>query len=214
MFVLPILALSVALGVPILEVFGLNRPKFTFFVAAIVAGSSGWAVAALTTQLMPPPPQFLEKFTQELALDGVPLPIVVLVLAVLPATCEEFVFRGFIYSGLRRLGPWTAIVATATLFGIMHGSVYRFLPTTTLGIALGYMRWRSGSLFPGILMHATNNAVLVIAMRIAPKIAVSSEAIPVYIYMLVVPIFLCGMWLAKRGSEAEPEGATLASPGE
>ena len=47
----------------------------------------------------------------------------VLVIAVLPAICEELAFRGFILSGFRHLGhKWRAIVFSAVFFGLTHGS--------------------------------------------------------------------------------------------
>ena len=58
------------------------------------------------------------------------------------------------------LGPWPAVLVTALLFGLAHASIYRLLPTFILGVILGVLRWRSGSVLPGIAMHAVNNGLI------------------------------------------------------
>jgi len=83
-----------------------------------------------------------------------------LLLALTPALCEETFFRGLMLSGLRRWGPWAAIFITALLFGLLHGSIYRLLPTFILGLVLGYAVWRSGSLYCSILIHVLNNGLI------------------------------------------------------
>jgi multidrug efflux pump subunit AcrB len=85
---------------------------------------------------------------------------VFLALSLTPALCEETFFRGLMLSGLRRWGAWAAIFITALLFGLLHGSIYRLLPTFTLGLVLGYAVWRSGSLYCSILIHALNNGLI------------------------------------------------------
>ena len=99
-------------------------------------------------------------------LKEVPLPLVVGCLAVVPAVCEEFAFRGFVLTGLkRRFGATRAVVATAVVFGAFHvlkdlGLWERFVGSALLGLLLGWVRVRTGSLWPGVLLHATNNALI------------------------------------------------------
>ncbi|WP_233148517.1 ABC transporter permease subunit/CPBP intramembrane protease [Rhodopirellula sp. MGV] len=88
-------------------------------------------------------------------------------LALTPALIEEFCFRGFLFTSLQKLlSPWKLILATAVLFGLFHvitGNtllIERFLPTTLLGIILGWLAYRTGSIWPGVLMHFTHNALL------------------------------------------------------
>ncbi|AMV38479.1 ABC transporter permease subunit/CPBP intramembrane protease [Planctomyces sp. SH-PL62] len=84
-----------------------------------------------------------------------------LVLALLPAICEEAAFRGFILSGLQS-GRRTrsAIVLSALLFGFLHVFLSLFqqlFNATLLGVFLGLLAIRSRSLWPGVLFHALNN---------------------------------------------------------
>jgi sodium transport system permease protein len=81
-------------------------------------------------------------------------------LAVLPAVCEELAFRGFILSGLRHLGSkrW-AIGLSAVFFGLAHGLIQQSVHAAALGILIGYVAVQTGSLIPGMLFHMTYNAL-------------------------------------------------------
>ncbi len=93
------------------------------------------------------------------------LGMALLLLAVIPAICEEFAFRGFILSGMQHgHSTRTAIVLSALLFGFLHVlmSIFQQLfNATLLGLVLGLLAIRSGSILPGILFHAVNNGLAV-----------------------------------------------------
>jgi sodium transport system permease protein len=93
----------------------------------------------------------------------VPLWIIIVTLAIVPAIFEELCFRGFIFGALRtRLSGVHTIVASALLFGVFHEilSSGRLLPSTFLGLVLGWVRLRTRSVLPGMLLHAINNGLL------------------------------------------------------
>jgi sodium transport system permease protein len=82
--------------------------------------------------------------------------------ALVPAICEEIAFRGLILSGLvRRLGAGKGILVSALLFAFGHLNALQFVPTFILGLALGYITVRSGSLFPAILFHLVHNGLII-----------------------------------------------------
>ncbi len=94
----------------------------------------------------------------------------VLVIAVVPALCEELAFRGFILSGFRHLGhKWRAIIFTALLFGLTHGVVQQSLLACLLGMILGFLAVQSGSILPGIVFHVVHNTLAVANARILPE---------------------------------------------
>ncbi|MCE9529248.1 MAG: ABC transporter permease subunit [Planctomycetales bacterium] len=99
-------------------------------------------------------------------------------MAIAPAVCEEWFFRGYLLGSLRgRLPGWGAIAATGILFGLFHvfvsGGVggVRLLPSTLLGLVLGWICWRTKSVFPGMLLHATHNGLLVLIGRYQDDLA-------------------------------------------
>jgi uncharacterized protein len=94
----------------------------------------------------------------------------VFVCAVAPMA-EEFFFRGFLFGVLRRmqirvggheLGPWVAAVLVGLLFGLAHYDSAQpefLIPLGFLGFVLCIVRWRTGSLYPCMALHAINNCI-------------------------------------------------------
>jgi len=89
-----------------------------------------------------------------------------LLIAVLPAICEELAFRGFILSGLRRLGhKWWAVVLSSIFFGMAHTVLQQSLAAAVVGVAIGYLAVQTGSLVPCILFHMTYNGLNVLLIQ-------------------------------------------------
>ncbi|MCL2420121.1 MAG: CPBP family intramembrane metalloprotease [Conexibacteraceae bacterium] len=96
--------------------------------------------------------------------------VAVYVCAVAPMA-EEFFFRGFLFGILRRmqvnvggheLGPWVAAAIVGILFGLAHFSSAQpeyLIPLGFLGFVLCIMRWKTGSLYPGMALHSVNNCI-------------------------------------------------------
>lgn len=72
---------------------------------------------------------------------------------------EELLFRGLGYSVLVQFGRWPAIVGVGVAFGLAHGLVYGLPILIAFGAALAFLRDRTDSVYPGILLHASYNAV-------------------------------------------------------
>ncbi len=91
------------------------------------------------------------------------LGLAIVVLALIPAVCEELAFRGFILSGLERQHRTrSAILLSALMFGFLHVLLSLFqqlFNATLLGIILGLLAVRSRSILPGILFHLVNNTI-------------------------------------------------------
>ena len=161
-FLAPTLLLVAGFGFAFRRTLAIRRPPLLGLVAAVLIGSSAWAVAAgLLIRLLPPPESLVRALEQLLLLDGAPAPLwlVWLIIAVTPAVCEECFFRGLVLSGLRRLGPWPALIVCALLFGLAHSSIYRLLPTFFIGLLLSWLVWKTGSVWTGIVAHALNNGI-------------------------------------------------------
>jgi membrane protease YdiL (CAAX protease family) len=76
---------------------------------------------------------------------------------------EEVLFRGLGQSLLRRFGPVAAIVLVGLFFGVWHGLLIALLVLVPFGWALAYLRERTNSVYPGIVVHALFNAVAILA---------------------------------------------------
>ena len=81
-----------------------------------------------------------------------------------PAIFEELASRGVIFGALERvLAVREAIMVSALLFMIIHLAVLSFPHLLVLGLVLGYLRVRTGSLYPGMVLHFTHNLLVVMS---------------------------------------------------
>lgn len=83
-----------------------------------------------------------------------------LCIAVMVPILEEIFFRGILLSGLVRHVPfWAANLVQAVLFGLVHEATTLFPFYLGMGLLTGWLTRKSESLWPGIVMHATNNFI-------------------------------------------------------
>ena len=85
------------------------------------------------------------------------------VIALVAPVVEELTFRGLGFSLLERYGRWTAIVVIGLLFGLVHGLVQALPILALFGSGLAWLRSRTTSVYPGILVHSAFNAIALIA---------------------------------------------------
>jgi sodium transport system permease protein len=91
--------------------------------------------------------------------------IAALGLALAQAVFEELTFRGFVLTGLRkRFRPGTAIFLSAFLFAVFQMNVFQCVPHFAMGAVLGFVAWRTGSVFPAIVLHFVYNVPLYVLM--------------------------------------------------
>lgn len=88
--------------------------------------------------------------------------IMLLSTAVIPAVCEEILFRGVILNHLIPYGRGMAILSSSLLFGLMHSNVSQFFYTTLLGVVIGYLYVRTKSIWLCMLIHFVNNGISVL----------------------------------------------------
>ena len=82
---------------------------------------------------------------------------------------EEIVFRGAILKVLlEKLSPWTAIVLSALLFALIHLNPAQMPHAFLVGLLLGWMYKRTGSILPGIAYHWTNNSMAYVIYALFP----------------------------------------------
>ncbi len=84
--------------------------------------------------------------------------VIVFVICVTPAICEEMLFRGFVLSNLKRVSKVTSAIALSSfLFSMYHFQPFNIIPLAILGGFLGFVVYYSNSIFLGMLGHFLNN---------------------------------------------------------
>ncbi len=76
---------------------------------------------------------------------------------------EELTYRGLGFTLLERFGRWPAIIGVGLLFGLAHGLILSLPVIATFGCVLAWIRAQTRSVFPGMLVHATFNAIALVA---------------------------------------------------
>jgi uncharacterized protein len=152
--------------------FGLRRVSWRVAVAGVAAAAVAYyVVTALYATVFAI--HATDKLPKEFGVSHSTAALVgtaVFVCAIAPMAEETF-FRGFIFGGLRRLpatvggrelGPWIAATITGILFGLAHYDSAQpafLIPLGFLGFVLCLLRWRTGSLYPGMALHSANNSL-------------------------------------------------------
>lgn len=143
---------------PLGEAVGLRRcsgwtAAFSAFAALGLFVAINLALALLPEAWMTDYSEYMDVLLS----DGL-LPAVSIVL--MGPLAEELMFRGVIQTRLARAMPaWIAVVLQAVLFGVTHGTPIQMAYAFLIGLALGFLRSRTGSILPGFAAHAAFNAM-------------------------------------------------------
>ncbi len=90
---------------------------------------------------------------------AVPFVVNAAVVVIVAPFVEELLYRGLGFGLLAPfLGPWPSILITGVAFGLAHGLVVGLPVLSIFGITLGWLRWKTGSVYPGMIVHALFNA--------------------------------------------------------
>jgi len=199
-FFLPSVGLSLLRKLPLRETFSLRPPHWRSVMGSIFIGlTASVTLAGLVLRWTPPPESFVREMQDMLRLgsDNISLWKLIPLIAITPALCEETLFRGLLLSGLRRWGPWAAIIITALGFGLLHGSIYRLLPTFILGLILGYTVWRSRSLYSSMIVHFLNNGLVAFVVWYSQGQEVDIKSVPWSLTLGALLVTLIGLALLR-----------------
>jgi sodium transport system permease protein len=224
------------------SVFALRGFSITAFVGAVLLGMTLWSLTYEVllfgkgslgwTKLLENPR--LRELAQRLTAET-PQLLRLLTFAAIPAVCEELFFRGFLLSALQgsakaartpRTMWWTCLLVTSFLFAVFHVIVdqaltlERFPATFLLGMVLGWIRLTTGSVIPGIVMHAVSNGLLVSLNDLQPllqKLGLNLEQenqahLPGWFLISAGIIALLGALLVRGIRRTEPGAFTLTNP--
>ena len=178
MFILvPVIILSMLQGNEGKKTFRLNLPKqsvlWLSIVGVLVIQPSIQAYMFLQNKLLTSLPfggQFINSLKELMdSFEAATLSLVTanntgefilvaFVIAVTPAICEEFFFRGLVLKNFERvMNPGKAVFMTGFIFAIFHFHPFNLLPLMLLGFFLSYAVYYSNSILTGIIIHFVNN---------------------------------------------------------
>jgi hypothetical protein len=137
-----------------LKVTDFRKVNLILFPIALVLTFSLSIISESICSLIPMPDFVARLFNEAISLDfagyltvGITAPIL-----------EEWLFRGTILAALlRRYEPRKAIIWSAVIFGIAHLNPWQFIAAFIIGCAMGWLFWRTRSIWIGIFMHWANN---------------------------------------------------------
>jgi len=142
---------------------------------------------------------YIELLAMDNFLDYVSI---VISIALVPAFCEEFLFRGFVQSSFeKRLNIFWTIVITSIIFAIFHFNPFALLPLFALGAYFSYVVYLTDSIFISVILHFLNNffTITIFAIyRTEDVISAKPEANFSLTYMyaaLIFSAFLLGFTL-------------------
>ncbi len=135
-----------------------------WYIGPMALAVATFVFATVSLELITAIPGAYEYLLVPMTLDaGYGWTGVVLLYCVHPAVIEELAFRGVILAVLMRvLSAREAVIASALLFMVIHLTVLGFVHLFVLGVLLGWLRVRSGSLVPCMLLHFVHNLLCVL----------------------------------------------------
>ena len=189
--------------------FSLKLPKIKHFLGGFIVWFGGYFIINMTTQILlalfPEEAGVLDAVNSSVMMDSLLASLIVV--AVIPAICEEALFRGFLlgsFRGQSKKSKFWAMIMVGILFGVMHLNFIRIVPTAILGILFGYCVLASKSIWTGVFMHFLNNGFSVVVLYInehylnIPIETQASYAMPPV--ASIVFAFLLGALLVYLGS--------------
>ncbi|HEX6987301.1 MAG TPA: type II CAAX endopeptidase family protein, partial [Planctomycetaceae bacterium] len=199
----PALLMGVILTRSMRKTFRLRPPAFRFLAVGAVLPFALMPLSVTLAERLawffPPLPESIVETLKLMKSDDVPLWLTLLAFAAAPALCEEVAFRGFVLSGFLKSGrTWLAIGLSSLAFGVMHMIPQQVFNAALLGLVLGLLAVRSGSLWPGVLFHFVYNGSHVLLGRVAPQYADGGYPWPVLVVCVVAAVVLI-RWLLVTG---------------
>jgi len=146
------------------ELFRLNIPPVDVLLLSVPLGLS---LGVLTDEIdriiqifLPTPELFLkylESLKAETSVDWILLIFGVVIIA---SISEEILFRGFLQVSLERKGDITrAVILSSVTWTLIHVNPYWAIQIFITGVIMGFLAWRTNSVFPSMILHATNNFI-------------------------------------------------------
>ena len=151
----------------LVERFNLRLPSIGSFFSAVVfmLGASMWENASsyIYVAVFGMPEQndmvFLENF-----FSNVNPTVALIIIALIPAVCEELLFRGYIFDSFKgKKSKVVAVIVSSVLFSVIHFDAYKTVPILIMALAFGYITAKTDSVVIPMIFHFINNSMAVIS---------------------------------------------------
>lgn len=181
------------------ETFCLYKTSWLLIGLSVVVAVTWWPVATGLGTLMEqlfsligPPPEIPPPLN---TFDAIGYFVAIVILAPL---CEEPVFRGFIMRGWLRYGFVAGVVGSGILFGLQHAQLSGTIPLSLVGIVLGVVAFRAGSLWPAVVVHAVYNGLAVPFLILPEDMPDISDSAFIIAGIIAIPAAAYSLWLFHR----------------
>ncbi len=186
------------------KVFSLKLPSLKQCIGAVSFWIGSYIIVFIVTNIVmyyfPQSQQVSESLNDALFMkDSFWMNIIVV--ALMPAICEEIFFRGFMLSAFKnnRKSYVLPIIFSGILFGIMHLDFIRMIPTSILGMSFAYAVCKTKSIGVSMIMHYMNNSLSVVAMHLSSNMELSSGSSELVLFSFKQIIIFLGFSLVFLG---------------
>jgi len=152
-------------------------------------------------QIVIPMPEFMQELLQVMVANSMFDWIILLLgTVIIAAIGEELLFRGFLQVTLENKGDVTrAVILSSLSWTLIHTNPFWAVQIFIMGVIIGFLAWRTDSVFPGIIVHAVNNffALLFINLKLDTELEwylVSDHVNPI----LLLPSIALLVWCIMR----------------
>jgi len=197
--------------------FQWRRPPPGTLLGGMCLGCGSWLIAqqlvSWQSYVWPYTPgemAALEKALAPLSQSAPGIALLIFLIGLTPAICEEHLFRGFLLQGLRRSGKWTALLCAGLIFGAYHFPLFKQPVVMLLGVTIAYVAWKARSIWPAVVFHFFHNSLSLLGpalLGLKGENAVAGEplpGVPLPHLAQAVVLTVIGLWLVRR---SRPEDA-------
>ena len=207
------------------RVFPVRKPKLLALGGTAVLWLGSYLLIMVVTLIQAyffPAVIYGESGAINTTVQSIPWGISFLIVAVVPAICEEAMHRGVIQYGVQNtLGKtWQIVLVMGIFFGCFHLSLWKFLPTAVMGAVMSYILLKTGNMVYSSFLHFLHNGLQMLLLLSVPGTVLQTEisltawedyAPAVRLLPLSIGIYLCiaalvpylfylGNWMLKRAA--------------
>lgn len=198
------------------KLFSIQPPKPLQLLGSIFMGIGAFVGALLIgALLMPVFPDSAEGLTQlDNMLTGVPVYLLVLVVALMPAIGEELLFRGFVMGTLKnKCKPVVTVLVTTLIFAAYHMSLIKMFTIGIVGLGLTLVAYKTGSIAASVCVHFMNNLLSVLISTYPEQLqkvfpVLFKEKLSVSDMLILAAVMIAGAgigWMLLRGKKTAKE---------